>query len=252
MRLLAAVAALSLTWASLATAGPLGGPPNGSPTILVGADDFTYEVPAYWKVEEGQWVIGDVEQDFWSVQTSEYLILLSGGINPDPSTSYGLSVTDFGLPSSFALFVSNPIVPTAGPTLVTNSIVGGLTDATQDGISITPAFLPDLDGDTVLELQTAEAGVPLVSNGIDVGPAFAAGPGGIAYAYGPFGLGPVLGPTPGPYTVLDVAVGFTLSGGGDIAALTGFASIETVPEPSTVVLAGLGALALLVARRRGR
>jgi hypothetical protein len=52
------------------------------------------------------------------------------------------------------------------------------------------------------------------------------------------------------WTSLQSRVEFTLSGDGDIASITGFASI--VPEPSTLALVAIGAMSILgrVALRR--
>jgi hypothetical protein len=91
--------------------------------------------------------------------------------------------------------------------------------------------------------------------GVDVGLPFATGPGppGSLYAYGPFSAGPIPGPV-GVWTFLSITTSFTLSGGGDVAALTGFVSIDAVaiPEPSTCVLAGLGLVVLIGYRARRR
>jgi hypothetical protein len=164
-------------------------------------------------------------------------------IDPDPMISYGISVTDFGAPSVFGFFFSTPIVPVVGPNTVDASIAGALNDFTGNGVSITP---------TGPLLQSSTVSLPLTSMGVDVGPAAAYGPGapGAFYTYGAFAAGPIPGPV-GAWTTLSATLGFTLSGGGDIAVLTGFAQIVPIPEPSSFALLGMGAAALaFVARRR--
>lgn len=182
--------------------------------------------------------------------------MISGVLDPDPSISWAIAVTDFGAPSTFSFVFTTPIVPTGNPSTVTGSVSGGLTDSTGNGISITPAaVLGDPDGDSIAELQVNEVGVggpPVFTNmGVDVGGAVSFGPGvpGANYIYGPFSTGPFAGP-PGIWTSLQSRVSFTMSGGGDIAALTGYASI--VPEPSAIALVTIGAMSVLgrIALRR--
>jgi hypothetical protein len=103
--------------------------------------------------------------------------------------------------------------------------------------------LPDSDGDGIGEVQVASlsSGGPLVNMGVDVGPLSTnSGPVGAHYAYPPapatlYSAGPVAGPAGGPWTSISVTAAFGLSGGGDIAALSGLASVA-VPEPSTWLL----------------
>ena len=140
-----------------------------------------------------------------------------------------------------------PIVPTGSPNVAKGSVVVGLTDFTGDGVSLTP---------TAASLQVSAVGLPVTNLGVDVGLAFAAGPGspGSSYAYGSFASGPIPGPGPGPWTTLRTSANFTLSGGGDIASLTGFASIDpaVVPEPASFSLIALGAVALAAFRGRSK
>jgi hypothetical protein len=129
-------------------------------------------------------------------------------------------------------------------------LVGGLTDPTGDGVAITP-----FGGATV---QRSSVGLPNTNMGVDVGGAFSSGPGvpGALYGYGPHSAGPIAGPGTGPWTFLSVLCSFSLSGNGDIAALTGFTSIEEaaqpIPEPSALVLLGGGLVAVALAVRRRR
>jgi hypothetical protein len=185
------------------------------------------------------------------------IVTISGEYKYDPSIAYGVAVTDFGAASTFTIVFSTPIQPTANPTEVDASIAGGLTDFTGNGVTITPA-LADADGDGVAELQRFEVNDDdeEFNAGVDVGPQqiFAAGPAGAHHTY-QFGDGPIDGPPlpAGPFTSLVTTLSFSLSGDGDIAALTGFTQIlqvPLIPEPSTLVLAGLGALGLVVAARR--
>lgn len=227
------------------------GTTQGEPTASLNADGRSYTIPLVR--QEGGWQIGDSKlpsgQTGWFLETDEFQVQLTGFLNPDPSIAYGIAVLDFGAPSVFGFLFGTPIVATGSPNIVNGSIVGGLTDFTGDGVSLTP---------TGAFTQTSSVSFPLTGMGVDVGGAFSAPPGapGALYAYGPFAAGPILGPGPGPWTFMSVSAGFSLSGGGDIASLTGFASVEeggipTVPEPATLTLiaAGLGAGFL---RRRTR
>jgi hypothetical protein len=207
-------------------------------------------IPVVQSRDKKSWGLGEYDPEsgeyMWSTQTDEYSVMVSGIMDPDPSIAYGLAVVDFGAPSTFGFVFFTPIVATGAPNVVTASLVGGLTDFTGDGVSIAPAL-----GQPTL--QVAEVFAPATNMGVDVGPAFAAGAGaaGSFYAYGPYAAGPIAGPGPGPWTGLSTSTSFTLSGGGDVAALTGFASIELIPEPSTIALialAGLGIAGML--RRR--
>lgn len=179
-----------------------------------------------------------------NVETAEYKIEGGGALNPDPSIAYGLAVVDFGAPSVFGFILGTPIVPTGPGTTVSASIEGAVTDFTGDGVALT------LTGS---HLQTSSVGFPLTPMGVDVGPAFSAptsSPGSL-YTYGPYTAGPTAGPS-GLWTFLTVSASFGLSGGGDIAALAGFAQIDTatttVPD-SGPGLWGLATLGLLLACR---
>jgi hypothetical protein len=197
-----------------------------TPYLRITADNDTIDVPLS---TEGKMTTFDS-----LFETAGYQIQISGAMNSDPSIAYGIAVADFGAPSVFGFAFFTPIVPTGPATTVTGSIVGGLTDFTGDGVSITPT------GPTV---QSSDVNFPATSMGVSVGPgaAFGAGPAGSFYAYGPYAAGPIPGPA-GIWTGLGVTTGFSLSGGGDIAALTGFASVETASVPD----GGAGVVGLVV------
>jgi hypothetical protein len=215
--------------------------PSPSASISVTTGGQTVDIPVELVRTDKGWA-WDID-----VETGEYGITGEGTLNPDPAIAYGIAVVDFGAPSVFGFSFGTPIVPTGPSTVVAASIVGGLTDFTGDGISLTPT------GPTV---QTSAVGFPLTPMGVDVGPAFSAPAGGAGafHAYGPHAAGPVPGPA-GVFTFLTVSAGFGLSGGGDVAALTGFASIEDAAVPDagagTAALLMVGALAVIgVARGR--
>lgn len=222
---------------------------TAQPTAVIIADGVQYPVGVFPSGDGKTYSIGDPEAGGVLIQTADYLITLSGLMDPDPSIAYGLAVTDFGAPSSFAFIFSTPIVPVGTPNVVDASIVGGLTDFTGDGASITPTLL-DMDGDTIAEVQVAEVFGPLTNMGVDVGPSLVvgAGPAGALTSYGSHTFGPIAGPGPGPWTGLQTTTAFSLSGGGDIVSLTGFAQI-VIPEPASMGLMGLG-LMMLIRRNR--
>jgi len=227
-------------------------PVQASATLT--ADGTNYQVPVTWDSALGLYAMGTFnpntnDYDSLVVETAGYKVSVGGGMEPDPMISYGITVTDFGTPSSFGFFFSSPIALGPGPTTVSASVVGGLTDFTGNGVKIVPT-LADADGDTIPELQVNTAG--LTTNlGVDVGPLNVHVPGaaGSFYSYGPYAAGPQPGPA-GPFGTLDITLGFSLSGSGDIASLTGSASIVPAPEPSTFVLGALGIVGLVWHIRR--
>ncbi|MBX9631137.1 MAG: PEP-CTERM sorting domain-containing protein [Burkholderiales bacterium] len=208
-----------------------------APTITVTVDGQVHEIP-YTTAFKDAGAAGVAEtyvvDGYKIVAVDEYEIAITRALlDPDPSISYSLSVTDFGAPSTFMFTFFTPIVPTGFPNLVTASLAGTLTDSTGDGVTITPV------GPTI---QTSFVGAPLTTMGVgvDIGES----------------VGPIAGPGGSTWTQLSVETGFTLSGGGDVAALLGFAGIvegqlpTRVPEPGALALVGVAFAALLAARRR--
>jgi hypothetical protein len=223
-------------------------------SVEVNADGHVWQVPLSGIEGTDRQAFDYVLED--DVEGDGYRIIITGMMDPDPFIAWGYSVVDFGAPSTFSFSFTTPIVPTGNPSIVYGSISGGLTDATGNGVSITPdGSLGDPDGDSISELAINEVGVggpPVFTNmGVDVGGAVSYGPGvpGATHTHGPFTTGPIAGP-PGIWTSLHSHGGFTLSGGGDIVSLTGYASI--VPEPSTIALVAIGAMSILgrIALRR--
>lgn len=182
--------------------------------------------------------------------------------NLDPFLTYGMSVkNNSGGLRTFQKTVTAPVSPgITGPNTVRASVSGGLTDATNDGVSITPAPNRPQDGDGVAELQLlllndTNANWNSATNaGVDVGLAqtFSGAP--FSYTYGAYqdGFGPAVDGPSGAWHWMQVRTRFTLTGNGDTAAINGYAEITPVPEPSAyaMMLAGLGLVGGIAMRRR--
>lgn len=173
---------------------------------------------------------------------------LNASMQSDPSLTYSLNAQNHSTsPQNFSFTFNTDMVLPAGPTEVYASIVGGLTDSTGNGVSISPLS-------PATKLQVATVSSPLTSLGVDAGDAVSHGStGGIrrTYTYGSYDAGPQAGPySNGAWTILSTTTAFTLSGYNDATALTGFAEIEVVPVPSSLLLLGGGLLGLVCLGRR--
>lgn len=165
-------------------------------------------------------------------------VVVTATIDADPSILFGLTVTNFGTaPLAVGLSSTVAFAPLLSAS-ARSGITGTLNDTGLDGLTLAPS-----QGGRVL--ISSDGGT---SFGVNVGNAlsFLGGP----TPYGPFTSGASL--IPG-VSSLTIDVGFTLTGGGDVADLTG-GTIVAVPEPTILSFMAFGAwgAARAIARRRPR
>lgn len=247
---------------TLLIAGSSAGDPIGSDVVMV-VDGRSFDIPLITD-EQGVTVL-DAESCPLSQAPDEctyrmsgrWLVQISAELDSDPSISYGVSVIDFGAPSSFSFLFTQAVLPQTAPGVVTASLSGSTTNGggVPGSVTITPnpppGFIP-VDGDLVAELQvytlSQDGGVTFLNAGLDLGPLFTSNPLLVSDTYGSFSGGPAAGPAgAGTYNFMRVDVRFGLSGGGDVLTLNGGPTI--IPEPTPVALLALG-LGVLGARRR--
>jgi len=142
------------------------------------------------------------------------MVFVNGGTDP----------TEFTL----ELLPHQPInIPGQTTVRVSHSLDGELTDATGDGITMTPA------GSNVIEWFV---GPPQTNLGVGLGPAAShpaqANPGQYVYPYGPFSVN-ALGPM-GPWTEYWFVIDFTLTGGNDALTLDGNLTIDFCQNPKGI------------------
>jgi hypothetical protein len=167
--------------------------------------------------------------------------------NPDPFVTGTIALTNVsGVTNDYLVAVFLPIFPAIGPTSLTGGSVSGsyTSDSTAGSLSTVPGSawytplidgLPYLAGQLYPHLSSVSAGafgsapVPAASFGNPI----------------PSQLGPAV------TTSIGIQLHFRLTP-GDQASFTSVFVVEPVPEPSTVVLAGMGlvGVALVAIRRR--
>lgn len=203
-------------------------------TVLI--DGHSYEMASY--EEDGQFRLVPAVYNFGDTIVEA----LRDPRDASGAITYGIAVIDSGAASSFSFSFSMPITLDPGATTIGSSIVGGMTDFTGDGVSVstTGGFLT---------LQRSYVSGPLTNLGVDVGgnQAYGAGTAGSLYTYGPVATGPIAGGDMSAFTTLSVDLDFLASGNGDVIVLTGFTDI-VVPAPATLAL--LGGMGLVARRRR--
>lgn len=246
---------LAIMMSLLLAAGPVlanNGNGNGPPFPPPGLDDLENS-HNWFEYEEGDRpgqyfgrLKNPIKNDDWEITSLwfEY--------DQDPLISYGIAVMDFGAPSAFSFSFVTPIIPVVGPNAVTGSASFSVTDGGDGAVTLTalnpPGFVP-VDGDANIEFQVATVFDAAWANiGRDVG--LSQGFGGGSSSSPPYneaGAGPVswIG-----WNQLRIDLNFQLSGGGDIATMNGSASINPVPEPTTLLLVGAGLVALGFIRYR--
>jgi len=221
--------------------------------LLIGLPLSASAFPVIW------WQVGDGVihyQDNWkdyqdglytfefAESTDDYSIQGVFSVDSDPYIAWGLSVfNNTNNPMNFTTGVLNTFFAPLGPqSTVYGSFSGSVTDLRGDGVSVTPI---------ASRIQTSTLN-GFTNMGVDVGAAYAHGPGvpGASYVMPADDQGPKAGPA-GVWTSMELEAAFTLSG-FDIATQNGFASIQPIPEPSALLLLGTGLVGLAFVSRKKR
>ena len=179
------------------------------------------------------------------------LALQTGG-NLDPFLTYGYAVVNnTNFTQTYSATYTSPILPGVTlPNFVRATISGGLVDGNGNGVTLGHA--PRASTTQTFALSD-DGGLTFVNAGVDVGsPETEIGAQG-AFLYGLYGTPTVAGPL-GNWTHMRLETRFALTGGGDVAAIGGYAESLPIPEPSEIafMLSGLALVGVIARRRRER
>jgi hypothetical protein len=191
------------------------------PDAFGSIDGVEYDIPVEFDPFEGGYIVGPAS----STSGGDRVTNVVGFYESDPRFDYTLSVIDSGAPSVFSFTFYLPLSPPFRKVRsIDASIVGSMTDAETNTVSITPVIV-DLDSDGADEVQ------------VGLAESYATPPAGShTDLYGMYAASRLGGPNGSvQFTVLKVETSFKGSGGGDAVALTGFVFI--VPEPGGLLLA---------------
>jgi hypothetical protein len=180
---------------------------------------------------------------------ANWLLSWNYNVDPDPAVNGVFSITNtLGVTNSYTVIVTFPLsIPITPSSLTGGSVQGGVTDNNGNGATLAtagtnPFYMSLIDGGNFKALFTSP-------QNLTVG-AFLSGTTGIAS----FGTPIPSFPGPAVNSTIGIRLQFTLTP-GDSASFTSVFVAEPVPEPSTLALAGCGAIglaALAVRRRRAK
>jgi hypothetical protein len=208
------------------------------------------EIDKEWYLdEEGVWVL-----DFTYNGSSQWSLSGQVKAKEDPYISYGISFTNnSNNVLGFTLGIDSALNPNiVGDNAVFASVSGSATDIVGDGVAVNPLFGDD-DNDGTMEWQRSYLNFNTANNmGVDVGQAFSTGAGvpGQSYGIGAYSSGPKMGPS-GTWTSMHSELGISLTK-RDIATMNGFVTINPVPEPTALLLLGVGLAGMAMWRSRKR
>lgn len=166
------------------------------------------------------------------------------GGNLDPEMSYGLTFKNNTAATQTYTYSQGETMdtPMTGPFSLFTELSGSLVNAAP---STTTASMQPTGG-AVQQLRLGNAGVATVNPGADLGAGVVVPVGTSSAVYGTF-ANTVAGT--GQYDYWEFTTQFTLSGGKDVATLSGYASINPVPDAPGLALLATGLLALRIRAR---
>ncbi len=175
--------------------------------------------------------------------------------NVDPFMTYGLSVkNNTGSTNNYSFVFNESLVPTVSGAY---SIYSDISGSLVNGVAGSALNLGTTVGSTVQKVFLKDSSYGFDPAGVDVGNAYlngAAPAGSIAYFGNGLQNATANGNSNGyTYDSWEFRSDFSLTGGKDVATLSGYAEITAVPEPETYALFVAGLLGMgMVLRRRTR